>query len=71
MPFGKYKGMIVKEVIKKDYNYIFWVLKNKIMLFDRSCFGNTEKDNMSSHGQDQAFDDFGGFNLDYDLGELF
>jgi len=46
MPFGKYKGLTIKEIITKDYNYFKWLENQTNVKFD--IYGKSENEQNSN-----------------------
>ncbi len=36
LPFGKYAGKAINEILKEDYTYVRWLIKNSIILFEEN-----------------------------------
>jgi hypothetical protein len=61
MPFGKYKGELVKKIIENDEQYIFWAVCNTSFRIDDNAAMYLEKIRKQLHGNyDQGHydDDF-------------
>lgn len=72
LSFGKYKGLTVKNILKKDPGYICWVHDNTSHKFVRSLILDARKKSAEER-LNRSYDSRGGFHgvVDYDYDDYY